>query len=117
MSLPQHTLDSFSHYLDLFLMSTRSSIEDFTGLQEKITETKKKIDSGSINELEFEHFINSLIIELDEHMFVWKIVAKARASQFLQRGASFLILVTAPDLKTCIPLAPLSNTMLFSINV
>ena len=102
MLLPQHTINSFKHYLSLFFMAIDKDKPMSDELKRKLDNCERNLANGTIDEITFENFINELVIGLDEHMFVWKIVAKAKASQFMRRGASFLMLVTAPDLKTCI---------------
>ena len=102
MSLPQNTIEMLTHYLSLFFMAIDQNKELTDELKQKIRSCELKLANGTIDELTFENLINELIIELDEHMFVWKIVEKVRTSQFMKRGPSFLMLVTAPDLKTCI---------------
>lgn len=83
--------------------STTKSINKLSGLlAEKVQLFEVDLELGNVDEPRYEKLLYDLVCELDEHMYMWNRALNGRANDFIHQGSQFLLLLTAPTIKTCI---------------
>ncbi|MCU7951609.1 MAG: helix-turn-helix domain-containing protein [gamma proteobacterium symbiont of Bathyaustriella thionipta] len=101
MSLPFATQATLLHFLKLALSIKAPDITLSTRLEKEIALLPQKLYDGTLDELSFEYLIKDLVDELNEPMFIWRMVEQIRFSQLIAQGPVLPYLLSSPDAKTC----------------
>jgi len=67
-----------------------------------INECFEDIASNNINSVSFELIIHQLVIDLNEHMIVWRMIKNLRVNQLFVRGPLYIYLISLLDIKSCL---------------
>lgn len=88
--------------LKKFFMVTNSCNKLSEPLAKKVQQFETDRALGHVDEARFDALLFELLEELDEHMYMWKRALHGRVTDFIHQGPQFLLLISAPNIKTCI---------------
>lgn len=97
-----HQQKGWISYLEIFIENL--TVKDIPIKQQQIIDKCfADIASNSMDSISFELIILQLVVELNEHMIVWRMIKNLRFNQLFTRGPLHVYLISLPDIKTCLP--------------
>ena len=102
MSAELETQKILVNFLKLIFMTLSQGKHVAQPIHQRVEQAIADLNSGRMNEQQYNQMVISLVQDLDEPMIIWKLLQLTRISHLMERGPVMLSLLASPDLRQCL---------------